>query len=50
MDAGCEYCRYQMTDEFGDEVVESLKIYLVNHTEKGLEFSIQTELCRKTGF
>ena len=23
------------TDEFGDEVVESLKIYLVNHTDKG---------------
>ena len=26
------------TDEFGDEVVESLKIYLVNHTEKDLKF------------
>jgi len=25
-------------DEFGDEVVESLKIYLVNHTDQGLNF------------
>ncbi len=25
-------------DEFGDEVVESLKIYLVNHTDRGLNF------------
>ena len=26
------------TDEFGDEVVESLKIYLVNHTDRGMHF------------
>src|SRR4249920_844821 len=26
------------TDEFGDEVVESLKIYLVNNTDKALNF------------
>jgi hypothetical protein len=25
-------------DEFGDDVVESLKMYLVNHTDKGMKF------------
>jgi Smr domain len=29
------------SDEFGDEVVESLKIYLVNHTEKGMHFQFK---------
>jgi hypothetical protein len=38
------------TDEFGDEVVESLKIYLVNHTDKGLNFKYQLSYSGKQDF
>jgi hypothetical protein len=38
------------TDEFGDEVVESLKIYLVNHTEKGIRFSYKLSYSGKPDF
>jgi hypothetical protein len=38
------------TDEFGDEVVESLKIYLVNHTEKGLSFQYQLSYAGNQDF
>jgi hypothetical protein len=38
------------TDEFGDEVVESLKIYLINHTEKGLNFQYQLTYAGKQDF
>lgn len=37
-------------DEFGDEVVESLKIYLVNHTEKGLHFKYKLSYAGKPDF
>ena len=37
-------------DEFGDEVVESLKIYLVNHTEKGLSFQYKLTYAGKPDF
>jgi hypothetical protein len=37
-------------DEFGDEVVESLKIYLVNHTEKGLHFDYKLNYAGKPDF
>ena len=37
-------------DEFGDEVVESLKIYLVNHTEKGLNFHYKLSYGVKSDF
>jgi hypothetical protein len=37
-------------DEFGDEVVESLKLYLVNHTEKGLNFQYKLSYGGKTDF
>jgi len=37
-------------DEFGDEVVESLKIYLVNHTEKGLSFHYKLNYAGKPDF
>jgi hypothetical protein len=37
-------------DEFGDEVVESLKIYLVNHTDKGLNFQYKLSYAGKTDF
>jgi hypothetical protein len=37
-------------DEFGDEVVESLKIYLVNHTDKGLNFLYKLSYSGKTEF
>src|SRR5262249_15171124 len=38
------------TDEFGDEVVESLKIYLVNHTEQGLKFHYKLSYAAKQDF
>jgi Smr domain len=38
------------SDEFGDEVVESLKIYLVNHTEKGFKFQYKLSYAGKTDF
>jgi len=38
------------TDEFGDEVVESLKIYLVNHTEKDLNFEYHLRYAGKPDF
>ena len=38
------------TDEFGDEVVESLKIYLVNHTDKGLHFQYKLSYGGQTDF
>jgi Smr domain len=37
-------------DEFGDEVVESLKIYLVNHTDKGLNFKYRLSYGGKEDF
>jgi hypothetical protein len=37
-------------DEFGDEVVESLKIYLVNHTDKGLHFQYKLSYSGKPDF
>jgi Smr domain len=37
-------------DEFGDEVVESLKIYLVNHTEKGMHFIYKLSYTGKPDF
>jgi hypothetical protein len=38
------------TDEFGDEVVESLKIYLVNHTAQALHFHYRLAYFGKTDF
>jgi hypothetical protein len=38
------------TDEFGDEVVESLKIYLVNHTNRGLHFTYSLHYSGKPDF
>jgi hypothetical protein len=38
------------TDEFGDEVVESLKIYLVNHTEQGLKFRYKLNFGSRPDF
>src|SRR5450432_4897009 len=38
------------SDEFGDEVVESLKIYLVNHTERGLNFNCKLSYAGKPDF
>jgi hypothetical protein len=38
------------TDEFGDEVVENLKIYLINHTDKGLHFSYKLSYSGKQDF
>ncbi len=38
------------TDEFGDEVVESLKIYLVNHTDKGMNFEYKLNYAGKPDF
>lgn len=37
-------------DEYGDEVVESLKIYLVNHTDKGLNFKYKLSYSGKQEF
>jgi hypothetical protein len=37
-------------DEFGDEVVESLKIYLVNHTDKNLHFQYKLSYAGKPDF
>jgi Smr domain len=37
-------------DEFGDEVVESLKIYLVNHTEADLHFQYKLNYAGKADF
>lgn len=37
-------------DEFGDEIVESLKIYLVNHTQDGLHFQYKLNYAGKTDF
>ena len=38
------------SDEFGDEVVESLKIYLVNHTDKALHFQYSLSYSGKQDF
>jgi hypothetical protein len=38
------------TDEFGDEVVESLKIYLVNHTDRGMHFKYKLSYSGKPDF
>lgn len=38
------------TDEFGDEVVEQLKIHLVNRTEKGFRFEYSLDYIGKEGF
>ena len=38
------------TDEFGDEVVEDLKIHLVNRTESGYSFNYQLSYINKEGF
>jgi hypothetical protein len=38
------------TDEFGDEVVESLKIYLVNHTERGMKFNCKLSYAGNPDF
>jgi Smr domain len=38
------------TDEFGDDVVESLKIYLVNHTERGMKFNCKLSYSGKPDF
>ena len=38
------------SDEFGDEVVESLKIYLVNHTNTGLHFKYKLNYAGKEDF
>ncbi len=37
-------------DEFGDEVVENLKIYLVNHTDTGLQFKYKLSYTGKQDF
>ena len=37
-------------DEFGDEVVENLKIYLVNHTDKGMQFQYKLSYGGKSEF
>ncbi|RYY97064.1 MAG: hypothetical protein EOO11_11900 [Chitinophagaceae bacterium] len=37
-------------DEFGDDVVESLKIYLVNHTEDEFLFTYKQQFFGKTDF
>ena len=37
-------------DEFGDEVVESLKIYLINHTDKGMNFHYKLSYSGKPDF
>jgi Smr domain len=37
-------------DEFGDEIVESLKIYLVNHTQDGLNFQYKLSYAGKPDF
>ena len=38
------------SDEFGDEVVEELKIHLVNHTESGYNFIYRLNYLAKEGF
>ncbi len=38
------------TDEFGDEVVEELKIYLVNHTHSTYQFVYRLNFFGDTGF
>jgi hypothetical protein len=38
------------SDEFGDEVVESLKMYLVNHTDKGMHFRFKLSYSGKRDF
>ncbi|HVY75826.1 MAG TPA: Smr/MutS family protein [Puia sp.] len=38
------------TDEFGDEVVESLKISLINHTAQGLRFNYKLSYFGKVDF
>jgi hypothetical protein len=38
------------TDEFGDEVVENLKIYLANHTERGMKFNCKLSYGGKPDF
>ncbi len=37
-------------DEFGDDVVENLKIHLVNHTDKGYQFNYQVNYFGKPEF
>lgn len=39
-----------MTDEFGDEVVEELKLHLVNHTEATYKFEYKQNFFGKPGF
>lgn len=38
------------TDEFGDDVVESLKIYLVNQTDRGMKFKCKLSYAGKPDF
>ena len=38
------------SDEFGDEVVESLKIYLVNHTSRAMHFQYKLNYAGKPDF
>jgi len=38
------------TDEFGDELVENLKIHLVNHTEQGYRFKYRLNYFGKSSF
>jgi ribosomal protein S17E len=38
------------TDEFGDEIVESLKIYLVNNTDRGMHFHYRLNYAAKQDF
>ena len=38
------------TDEFGDEVVEDLKIHLENRTERGMHFCYDLSYVEKPGF
>ncbi len=38
------------TDEFGDEVVENLKIYLINHTARGMKFICKLSYAGKPDF
>lgn len=38
------------TDEFGDDVVDSLKIHLINRTDQAYQFNYQLSYVNKTGF
>lgn len=39
-----------ITDEFGDEIVDELKLHLVNHTEQGYKFIYRQSFFGKPGF